>query len=77
MPRKEEKTYSADIVRHHIDMCIEMVIVAKNWEIAAIPLNKREDVEKMVEMVQSQFLEEFKVGAFYYYLDRIKTALRR
>ena len=73
--KKEEKTYSAEIVRNHIDMYGEMVYLTSNWHIV-LSADTRKHFEDIIEKVEKEFLDEFKDKEFYHYLNKIRKAIR-
>jgi len=73
---KEEKTYSAEIVRNHIDMYAQMVHLTDNWHVV-MSTDTRKHFEDTIEKVEKEFLDEFKDEGFYHYLHEMKEALRR
>jgi hypothetical protein len=76
LPKKEEKTYSADVVRNHIDMYGEMIHLADNWHVA-MSADTRKHFEDTIERVEKEFLDEFKDKGFYHYLSEMKKILER
>jgi len=74
--KKEEKTYSADIVRNHIDMYSEMLHLTYNCHIIILP-STRKRFEDTIKRVEKEFLKEFKSGGFYHYLNEMKKTLKR
>ena len=74
--KKDKKTYSADVVRAHIDMYGQMVRLTDNWHVV-MSADTRKHFEETIEKVEKEFLDEFKDEGFYHYLHEMKEALRR
>jgi len=74
--KKEEKTYSADVVKNHIDIYSEMVHLTNNYHVMLFSSTKKK-FEDIIEKAEKEFLEEFKDEGFYYYLDEMKKTLKR
>ena len=72
--KKEEKTYSVDIVRAHIDMYAQMVHLTDNWHII-MSSDVSEVFAKTIEKVRKEFLDEFKDEGFYHYLNKMENTL--
>lgn len=72
--KREEKTYSADIVRCHLDMFALMVHLTSNWEVITSS-GTSELFVKAIERIKKEFLNEFKNDKFYYYLNKMENTL--
>lgn len=73
--KKQEKTYSAEVVRNHISMYSDMVYLTDHWHISlSAEVGKR--FKDTIKKVEEEFLNEFKDKGFYYYLDKMKKTLK-
>jgi len=72
--KRKEKTYSADIVRSHLEMFALMVHLTSNWEVITSS-DTSEVFAKAIGRIKKEFLNEFKNDKFYYYLDKMENTL--
>jgi len=73
--KKQEKTYSAEVVRNHISMYSDMVYLTDHWHIM-LSADIRKCFKDTIKKVEEEFLNEFKDKGFYYYLDKMKKTLK-